>query len=732
MEELDLSAKAKKHFASSRKLSVLSTDRWSAYDQGDIVILEDLNGVVSRRNTFNLSRRKLTFDPVNSGATAYRFSSSESVLTAAVGDPLLGLGDDDFRSLPLPFSFPFYGARYDRIFVNSDGNLTFVQQDSSSTARSLGRMIAGPPRISALFTDLDPSKKIGSVKVVQLSGRIVFTWTEVPVFTDFGIGPLQTFEIALSDNGKIEMSWLDISSSSAVVGISPGGTDTSPSLLSFASGSESQFTGAIAERFGNLEELDLQVAAQQFYRTHDDAYDFLVFYNVINVGPGAGVVAFANPVRDVLKGNGAPRVGDSGALFGSSDKLKAVLHMGTLEQYPADPNVRVPSRFSSGDTPLTVLGHEAGHLFLAYTSVRNESAPAARPMLGRSLFHWNFFFNSDASLLEGNRIADFGETANPRFVTTATVQGYSPLDQYLMSIRAAEEVPPIFLVENADAPVIGTSPLVGVRFNGNRREVKVEDIVAVEGKLTPNHTVAQRRFRFAFVLIVKEGTTPDPMAINQVDTLRKQFELAFHGYTGGRAQAETELKRNLKLSIEPYAGVLIQGRVKATLEIESPAEANLEVRLAGSLGLAGIPESLIIPAGSRRAEFEIEGLSPGVDEITAVAADSRYRRSVAKVQVLGRILDLQLIVESGDQQVGTPGVELLSPVVITLTDGNGVPYPGTKIIAAPSEGGIAEPAIVVTNAKGRAAVRWTPGPGPSRLTFSLEQAPVVGVTASLK
>ena len=120
---------------------------------------------------------------------------------------------------------------------------------------------------------------------------------------------------------------------------------------------------------------------------------------------------------------------------------------------------------------------------------------------------------------------------------------------------------------------------MGVRFNGNRRNVTVEDIVAVEGKLTPNYTVAQRKFRFAFVLIVKAGTTPDPAAMGQMDTLRKQFELAFDGYTGGQAQAETALKRNLKLSIEPYAGVLMNGRIKAALEIDFPASETLEVRL---------------------------------------------------------------------------------------------------------------------------------------------------------
>ena len=42
----------------------------------------------------------------------------------------------------------------------------------------------------------------------------------------------------------------------------------------------------------------------------------------------------------------------------------------------------VPVRFAAKDTPLTVLGHEAGHLFLAFASIPDPVNPAARPMLG--------------------------------------------------------------------------------------------------------------------------------------------------------------------------------------------------------------------------------------------------------------------------------------------------------------------------------------------------------------
>ena len=106
---------------------------------------------------------------------------------------------------------------------------------------------------------------------------------------------------------------------------------------------------------------------------------------------------------------------DDGAQYGSASRLQAVLNMGPLSQYPADPNALVPARAQAGDTPVTMLAHETGHLFLAYASVADPDDPAARPMLGYQNQHWSFVFNSEASLLEGERILDQGPAASPRF-----------------------------------------------------------------------------------------------------------------------------------------------------------------------------------------------------------------------------------------------------------------------------------------------------------------------------
>ena len=58
------------------------------------------------------------------------------------------IGDDVSRTYDLLFDFPFLGQSYRRLFLNSDGNLTFGQGDNASTERSLERFLSGPPRIA--------------------------------------------------------------------------------------------------------------------------------------------------------------------------------------------------------------------------------------------------------------------------------------------------------------------------------------------------------------------------------------------------------------------------------------------------------------------------------------------------------------------------------------------------------------------------------------------------------
>jgi len=694
-------------------------------DMGEIAVIDDGDGVVARLNEFNLDRRTLAFTPTAAGASRYRFAvweDSYDASAASAGARLDGLEDDDARQVALPFAFPFFGASYQQVWVNSDGNLTFTAADTASTERSLGRMTAGPPRISALFRDLDPSVSGRGVTVLTGADRFVVSWGAVPEYRDVGLGPAQTFQIRLFASGLIEFAYAGINTTSAIVGLSPGRLQGSTAVVTFLAASSQEYSATVAERFGRDNEIDLVTAAQKFYATHEDAYDYLVFYNSLGISAGETAVSYEMTVRNRDRGFGDLPI-DAGAEFGSSRRLRSVLNMGPLAQFPNDPNQIVPSRQLSRDTPLTVLAHEAGHLFLAYASIRDPLDEGARPMLGYQLAHWAFTFNSEASLLEGNRIRDRWETepaAVPRFTTIAVTEGFSPLDQYLMGLRAPEEVPGTFLVTQASASV-ERHPQVGVSFYGNRRDVALEEVARAEGRRTPDHTVAQRRFRFAFILIAAAGAEPSAADLEKTDRFRREFETYYRQATSARAWADTALRRAVRVSTFPAAGVVAGAAAPASLALERPAEANLTVDLRALNGLVSVPASVTIPAGATGAAFTITGLRPGVEELVATPADTRYDTVHLRLQVARSAAEVRLAVVAGDKQTATPGAPLPAPVVVAAVDTNELPYAGLRVRATVTSGGTVTPASGVTAEDGTVSFRWTPGTGPlHQLTASLE------------
>jgi len=715
-------------------MAAISTAPLGNRDIGNVAIIEDTDGVVERLNQFNLDQNTVTLTPTGAGATRYRYSVSAQGYdagAAARGSPLAALDDDDSRLVALPFGFPFFGATYQQVYVNSDGNLTFTVGDSASTARSLGRMLSGPPRISPLFDDLDPSQTAGGVRVLAEATRVTISWVNVPEWEAVGIGPVQTFQSTLFSDGRIEFSYAGVQASSAVVGIAPGNLQGGTTLVDFRGDTSTDYTGAVAERFGNTLTIDIVTLAQKFYETHEDAYDYLVVYNNMRVPALDGAVAYESTVRSLGTGYGIAPI-DTGRQYGSASRLQSVLNMGPLTQYPADANAIVPLRSSAGDTPLTVLGHEAGHLFLAFASVPDPGNAASRIMLGYGGVHWSFLFNSEASLVEGERIADYGLNVSPRFLTVGETQAYSPLDQYLMGFRPVSDVPDtLFAVANPSpnySPLL--HPLKNISFDGTPVKIATGDIIGVEGRRTPDYTVAQRRFRFAFLLVVAPGTQVAAADVAQVDTYRQLFEGFYATASSHNATADTTLAHSLKLSLFPSAGVLAGGSGTATLTVQTAPVADMTVQMQAPQGHAQWPASVKIAAGTTSTIFAFTGLKTGVEEVQAAPPpDMNYETAYARVQV-GDAGQVRVAAVSGDHQIANAAGPLADPIAVRVTDGNSLPYPGTRILAATTGGGSVQPAVAVTNTLGQATFHWSLGGGTNQLKLTLEAAPAVGLTLS--
>ena len=136
------------------------------------------------------------------------------------GETALVLGDDDTATVPLGFSFPFYGKKYTDVHVNSDGNLTFGAGAGETVNRDEAHFLSGPPRIAALYGDLDPNAG-GSVTYKQVdAGSTTITFSGVPVY---GTNGGNTVSVTLQSSGAVTLKYGGVSGSSYIAGVSAGG-----------------------------------------------------------------------------------------------------------------------------------------------------------------------------------------------------------------------------------------------------------------------------------------------------------------------------------------------------------------------------------------------------------------------------------------------------------------------------------------------------------------------------
>jgi hypothetical protein len=282
-------------------------------------------------------------------------------------------------------------------------------------------------------------------------------------------------------------------------------------------------------------DLDLVSVARKFYQTHADVYDQLVIWTDAPLTFDA--FSFEVTVANEIAGIGLDRY-DSSSDFGSTGRLRSLVQMDDIAKFPADPT----TKFLGENNTLSVLGQEAGHRWLAFLQFSDHNHQRSDALLGRDMAHWSFFFNSDASVMEGNRINDLGGGS---FRTIAAVEKYSLLDQYAMGLVRDLDVPPFFYVENPinvqPAAQAGSAPRVGVTFSGTRRDVLINDVVEVMGPRQPSAADSAKVHRQAFLFVVGKGRTADPSNVAKIDRIRRAWETFFTQATDGRGRAETRL-----------------------------------------------------------------------------------------------------------------------------------------------------------------------------------------------
>jgi len=501
----------------------------TADDIGQVAVIRDQGDLLLPPNAYDL--RSIGVGFMRNGAGGYDARRSDRTFQSSVGDKLT-LGDDDSVRVTLPFSFAFYAGRYGDVFINSDGNLTFGVEDRASTARSVSRFLTGPPRIAPIFEDLDPSRAGGIYRRVD-SDAVLLTWCDVPEFDT--LANRINVQVRLGSDGSIDFVYgATVSSSAAVVGLSPGSTGifTPIDVSTVTSGPIGGGSGAIGERFSTDPDLDFVALTQKFYQTHGDDFDQLVLYTNSR-STSRGTFAFEFTVANEVNGIGVD-IYDSSRDFGSRGRLRSIVDMDRLSNYPNDPR----TRFLGENNTLSLMGQECGHRWLAFLLFRDGTTNSSE-LLGRDQAHWSFFFDSDASNMEGNDIQDMGGGA---FRTVGAVSRYSALDQYAMGLRAASDVPPMFLVTrvtSGGSP--GDAPRIGVDIRGTRKDLTIADVVAANGTRRPDASTAQKTFRQAFIYLVA-GTPETGDDLAKLEAIRGAWETYFSDSTEGRGTVLARLR----------------------------------------------------------------------------------------------------------------------------------------------------------------------------------------------
>jgi len=408
-------------------------------DTNNIAVIEDDGSLVGRE--FDLSNRSLEFRPVAGGG--YDVARISPVFDDDAGDAFQ-LGDEDSRYVQLPFRFPFYGSDRDGVFVNSNGNLTFLQRDIDPTP-TIDEFVTRAPRIAPLWADLDP--RTGNVYLKLSSDRVVVSWVRVPLFMQT---TANDFQVVLLRDGTIRFNYRDLAAKAGITGIANGYQRTSHQI---AFSGVTILTGLdalpILQRF-RTPDIDIVRLAQRFYQTHDDDFDALVVFGAsqyqTNIASGGG--AYFAGVKNDTVGIGIS-LADVSAALGSAGRVQGIVNMNRLSQYPDDITRPIPD---TPDSAITILGQEWGHRFGAFIRFRDGSSISSA-LLGRSSSHWNYFMNTEASVLEGNEWRDNGDTT---YTATDVVRRYSKLDQYLMGLRSPSEVPPVMLITSPQPLLNGT------------------------------------------------------------------------------------------------------------------------------------------------------------------------------------------------------------------------------------------------------------------------------------
>ncbi|MFN8006441.1 MAG: IPT/TIG domain-containing protein [Terriglobia bacterium] len=169
-----------------------------------------------------------------------------------------------------------------------------------------------------------------------------------------------------------------------------------------------------------------------------------------------------------------------------------------------------------------------------------------------------FFFNADASLMEGHSIDDNG---NGSFTITGATTGFGKLDQYLGGLAQCGGGWSLVYVKPAagshHVPTDVTEPSdIGLTFSGTRADLTAYDIIAALGPRIPDAVSAPKVIHQATILLVLPGTSPTADELAKLTRMQQRFQSYFAQATEGLGTVDIQLSgaQPVISSVSPSSG----------------------------------------------------------------------------------------------------------------------------------------------------------------------------------
>ncbi|MCA9649243.1 MAG: hypothetical protein KC501_05005 [Myxococcales bacterium] len=278
---------------------------------------------------------------------------------------------------------------------------------------------------------------------------------------------------------------------------------------------------------------------------HPDDSQFIVVYTTWTLPAGIG--AFFQSVANDVQGIGFAHIAAEDPVIPAEffddtpdSQVQGMLHMNRWTQYLGSDDGGVDEGVIS-----LIFGQELGHAWGSFVYFdQGMGAGWETTMLGRANAHWSFYLDSGGSPMQGHPWADNGDGTFT--ASKPEVFLYSDLDLYLMGLLPADEVAPWFLLEDPSSCVDAASgdgvcaPPDAFRFEADtytidatRRDITIDDVLAVEGLRVPAWPDAPDEFDVSFVLVKRpdEVLSYDELAALDVIIERtiELFELQTRG-----------------------------------------------------------------------------------------------------------------------------------------------------------------------------------------------------------